>query len=290
MIRTRALAPLLAATLFVGCAPKKQTTLEAPPPEPNPQPQLATDARARAQTLGSLVEQYAAGAGKLPGPNEQQDRQQVSEQFGLLAQILPLLNGPDQPGDFAQQMRIIESSRSQLSSGSMDLSSEPTVDTGLRAAQRALASLQRRMFPEQAEIASQVDAMRATVQELDTVSGAIHRQVAGQSFQRSADAIKSMSQALNQRFSEGATGNKPAPSPAPAAAPTPKPEQPATPTPAQPATPPQPEQPKTEQPKPETPAQPKPEQPAPTPAPTPEPKPEPAKPAQPAQPLPELNK
>jgi outer membrane biosynthesis protein TonB len=165
----------------------------------------------------------------------------------------------------------------------MDLSSEPTVDTGLRATQRALSSLQRRMFAEQADISGQIDAMRATVQELDTVSGPIHRQVAAQSFQRSADAIKSMSQALNQRFSEGAAASKPeaAPTPAPAAATPPKPEQPATPTPAQPATPPQPEQPKTE-----TPAQPKPEQP--TPAPTP--KPESGKPAQPAQPLPELNK
>jgi len=43
MIRTRALAPLLAATLFVGCSPKQKTTLAPPPPEPNPQPQLATD-------------------------------------------------------------------------------------------------------------------------------------------------------------------------------------------------------------------------------------------------------
>jgi hypothetical protein len=281
MTRTRAFASLLAATLFVGCSAKKQTTLAPPPPEPNPQPQLATDARQRAQTLQSLVDQYAASAAKLPGSNEQQDRQQVSDQFGLLAQILPLLNGPDQPGDFAQQMRIIESSRSQLASGSMDLSSEPTVDTGLRAAQRALSSLQRRMFSDHAEISGQIDAMRATVQELDTVSGPIHRQVAAESFQRSADAIKSMSQALNQRFAEGAGGNKPAApeTPAPAAATPPKPEQPTTPAPAQTATPPKPEQPKAE-----TPAQPKPEQPV-TP---PTPKPEPAKPAQP--PLPELNK
>ena len=281
MIRTRALAPLLAATLFVGCSAKKQTTLAPPPAEPNPQPQLATDARQRAQTLQQLVDQYAAGAAKLPGSNEQQDRQQVSDQFGLLAQILPLLNGPDQPGDFAQQMRIIESSRSQLASGSMDLSSEPTVDTGLRAAQRALASLHRRKFAEQADVAGQIDAMRATVQELDTVSGPIHRQVAAESFQRSADAIKSMSKALNQRFAEGAGGNKSAApeTPAPAAATPPKPEQPTTPAPAQTATPPKPEQPKAE-----TPAQPKPEQPV-TP---PTPKPEPAKPAQP--PLPELNK
>src|SRR4051812_22665081 len=121
MTRTRAFASLLAATMFVGCASKKQTSLTPPPPEPNPEPQLATDARQRVQHLGSLAEQYTASAGKLPGANEQQDRQQVSDQFNQLAQILPMLNGPDMAGDFRQQLRIIESTRSQLAGGSMDL-------------------------------------------------------------------------------------------------------------------------------------------------------------------------
>src|SRR4051794_4300435 len=81
MTRTRAFASLLAATMFVGCASKQQTTLTPPPPEPNPEPQLATDARQRVQHLGGAAEQYAASAAKLPGANEQQDRQQVAEQF-----------------------------------------------------------------------------------------------------------------------------------------------------------------------------------------------------------------
>src|SRR6476620_2492747 len=89
MIRTRAFASLLAATMFVGCAPKKQTTLTPPPPEPNPEPRLATDAHQRVQQLGGLADQYTAG--KLPGANEQQDRQLVAEQFNQLSQILPLL-------------------------------------------------------------------------------------------------------------------------------------------------------------------------------------------------------
>jgi hypothetical protein len=288
MIRTRAFASLLAATMFVGCASKQQTTLTPPPPEPNPEPQLATDARQRVQHLGGLAEQYAASAAKLPGSNEQQDRQQVAEQFNQLSQILPLLNGPDMPGDFRQQLRIIESTRSQLSSGSMDLSSEPTVDTGLRAAQRALSSLQQRAFAEQGEIAKHVDAMRAAVQELDTVSGPIHRLVVAKAFQHSAEAVKAMSDALNQRIADGG-GTKPAAA-TPPAQPTPpppaaaKPEQPATPTPTPPAQP-TPPDPKPEQPKAETPA-PKPEQPA---APTPQP--EQPKPAQPTTPPPpELNK
>jgi hypothetical protein len=278
MIRTRALASLLAATLFVGCAPKTETTLTPPPPEPNPEPQLATDARQRVQHLGGLAEQYAASAAKLPGANEQQDRQLVGEQFNQLSQILPLLNGPDMPGDFRQQMRIIDSTRSQLAGGSMDLSSEPTVSTGLRAAQRALSSLQHRMFPEQGAVTQHIDAMRAAVQQLDTVNGPIHRLVAAQAFQHSAQAVKAMSDALNQRMADTGDTKPTAPAqPTTPAKPAPKPEQPPTPTP--PA-----EQPKAEQPKPAE--QPKAETPAPKPA-----EPEKPKPAQPATPaLPELNK
>ena len=279
MIRTRALAALVAATLFVGCSAKKQTTLAPPPPDPNPEPQLATDARQRVQTLGTLADQYAAAAARLPGANEQQDRQLVSEQFSQLSQILPLLNGPDMPGDFRQQMRIIESSRSQLSSGTMDLAAEPTIDTGVRAAQRALSSLQQRAFVEQPEIARHVDAMRAAVGELDTVSGPIHRHVTAQAFQRSAEAIKAMSDALNQRMTDASQPATPAATPPAAAAPA-KPEQPVpTPAAAQP-TPPAAAAP--EQPKAETPAQPtpKPEQPTA----------QPPKPAQPTPPPVELNK
>ena len=283
MIRTRAFASLLAATMFVGCAPKKQTTLTPPPPEPNPEPRLATDARQRVQQLGGLADQYAASAAKLPGANEQQDRQLVAEQFNQLSQILPLLNGPDMPGDFRQQLRIVESTRSQLSGGSMDLSSEPTVATGLRAAVHALSGLRQRSFAEQGEITKPIDAMRAAVQQLDTVSGPIHRLVAAQAFRYSAEAVKGMSDALTQRLTDagGAKAAAPTPTPTPPAQPTPpaagKPEQPAAPTPTPPA-----EQPKPETPKAETPA-PKPEQPA-----APTPKPEQPKPAQPA--LPELNK
>src|SRR5687767_10524132 len=104
---TRAFAALLTATLFFGCAPKTETTLPAPPPDPNPQPQLASDIRARVQHLSTLADQYAQSATKLPGRNEQEDRAAVAQQFAQLAQILPSLNGPEMPGDFRQQLRIV---------------------------------------------------------------------------------------------------------------------------------------------------------------------------------------
>ena len=65
MTHTRAFAsPLLAAALFLGCAPKQTTTLENPPPEPNPQPQLATDVRQRVQQVNDLAKQSADNTAK----------------------------------------------------------------------------------------------------------------------------------------------------------------------------------------------------------------------------------
>jgi len=199
MTNTRAAALLLSVLFIPACAPKTQTTLN-PPPEPNPQPQLATDARERVKELSSRAEEYVKNAGNLPGRNADEDRAQVTQQFALLAQILPMLNGPEMSGDFRQQLRIIDSTRSQLASASQDLSSEPTVDTGLRAAHHALESIDQRDFSATPQIAKSLDAMRAKVRELDSVTGAIHRLVAAQAFKSSAEAIDQMTKALNERL------------------------------------------------------------------------------------------
>jgi hypothetical protein len=272
MINTRAFASLLLTGLLaVGCAPKAQTTLNPPPPEPNPEPQLASDARERIKELVGRVEEYAGGAGKLPGRNEADDRAQVTQQFTLLAQILPILSGPDMTGDFRQQLRIVDSTRAQLTSGSADLSIEPTVDTGLRAAQQALVVLAQRSFSELPDVAKSLDTMRAKNEELDGVTGALHRLVASQSFQASAEAITQMSAALDQRLNDpkGAAPAKPVAENKPAEA-KPAEAKPAEPAPAQPK-----------------PAEAKPAEPAPAEAKPAEPK--PAEP-KPAEPKPELNK
>jgi hypothetical protein len=202
MTNTRAFSLLLAALLFAGCAPKTETTLKPPPPEPNPEPQLASDARERVKELVARSGDFAAGAAKLPGHTEADDRAQVTRQFTLLAQILPILNGPDMSGDFRQQLRIIDATRSQLASGSSDLSIEPTIDSGLRAAHRALASINHRAFSENPDVAKNLDTLRAKNDELDNVSGPIHRLVASQAFQASAGAVSQMTTALDQRLND----------------------------------------------------------------------------------------
>jgi hypothetical protein len=201
MITTRANLLLLTALLAViGCAGKTQTTLKPAPPDANPEPQLATDVHERVKELSTRAQEYAAGCNKLPGQNAQQDRAQTTQQFALLAQILPILNGPDMSGDFRQQLRIIESTRAQLASGTQDLAVEPTVDTGLRAAHRALAGINQRSFTDNPDIAKSLDAMNAKVQELDGTADAIHRLIASQAFRHSAQAITQMSGALSGRL------------------------------------------------------------------------------------------
>jgi hypothetical protein len=105
-------------------------------------------------------------------------------------------------GDFRHQLRVIDSTRAQLASGTQDLSIEPTVDTGLRAADRALTDINQRAFTETPEIAKQLDAMQAKVLELDSVTDAIHRLVAAQAIKASAQAISEMTNAMNQRLND----------------------------------------------------------------------------------------
>jgi hypothetical protein len=200
---------LLAGLLFAGCAPKTQTTLK-PPPEPATEPTLTADARDRAKELSTIADEFAAGATKLPGHTEADDRAEVTKQFALLAQLLPLLNGPDMSGDFRQQLGIVNSTRTLLSSGSQDLAVEPTVDTGLRAANRALTSISQRNFTDLADVTKNLDTMRVKIDELDGISGPIHRLVTSQALKASAQAVTQMASALDQRLNEKAKGDKPA--------------------------------------------------------------------------------
>ena len=218
MIDTRGFASLvlLGAVVWVGgCGSKTQTSMgePPPPPDPNPQAQLAGDVRERVKELQARAAQYANNAKQMPADNEQENRRLVSEQFALLSQMIPMLSGPEMPGGLAQQLRIVESTRTQLANGSMDLAAEPTVGTGLRAAQRALAAINQQAFSEVPEIAKSVDAMAASVNELDRVTGPQHRWVASQAFAHSAAAITRMAEAMGQRL--GNTVNRPAQTPTP---------------------------------------------------------------------------
>jgi len=200
MLHTSALL-LSSAILITGCA-KTQTTLTPPPDHSTTQPSLASSITERVKELQSRASEYATGAKTLPGRNEVEDRATTGQEFALLAQIIPLLAGPEISGDLAQQLRIIDATRNLLLNGSNELSVEPTTDAGLRAAYRALSSIGTRSFADAPDVTKSLDLMRTRVDDLDTASGALHRLVAGQVIQASSEAISQMSANLDTRLNE----------------------------------------------------------------------------------------
>lgn len=209
------IALIIIAALALGGCKKSKTTMEDPPAplDPNPTAQPVGDVRERIMQLQARAAEYTNIAKRLPAGSEEENRRLIAQEFGLLSQMIPMLSGPDMPGELLQQTRILDATRAQLSGGSMELAAEPTIGTGLRAAERALASINRRAFSEVPEIATSLEAMAANVNNLDAASGPQHRWIAAQAFKASANAINKMGATMSQRL--GDTINRPEQTPTP---------------------------------------------------------------------------
>jgi hypothetical protein len=205
----------LAASL-IGCA-KTQTTIAPPPPRPNPPPQVAADPVARMQTLGRLADTYARTSNELPGDSTAQHRQLMAQIFAQLQEILPNLEGPSPGAEFRQQLQVIRDAQAELATGPQDLSPEPTIDTGLRAARDALSSIAQGGFYDQTSLTPLFDQFTAKINQLDTVRGPLHQVVAGDAVAISSQIISKMADALTHRLAEQTT--TPAPTSAPSTAP-----------------------------------------------------------------------
>jgi hypothetical protein len=193
----------LAVALCSGCA-KRQGSM-GKPPEVNPPPKVQASAGARSDELGELSRRFGDTAQSLPGGTPQEHRRLMQQVFAELAQLLPVLYGPNPPGTFRQQVRIVENARTQLGTAPQTLAIEPTVDTALRAARDALESLASRAYFDQARLGQSVDRMNTSVAALDATRGPSHQEAAAESVGAMAQVISQMSNAMSQRLDEGAT-------------------------------------------------------------------------------------
>ena len=200
--------------MIVGCAKKSSTMRDSQPAastaEPTPPPSIARDLDQRTRELREQVQILQTNAHQLPGRDDSSHRQIMQQVFADLTQTLPRVVGPDATGGFRQQLRILSSAQTQLASGSSDLAAEPTIDTGLRAAQNALASAQSRLFYESQPIAQTLEQLRGRISELDSVRGPMHRLVVTQSVDLITRTISQMADVMEAR----ATGEEPAAAPA----------------------------------------------------------------------------
>src|SRR5258708_35684397 len=150
---------------------KTQTRLRPPRAPPNPPPQVASDVGVRVQTLGRLADSLARLSNQLPGPNTAAHRKLMSQAFAQLQEILPMLEGPNPGAEFRQQLQVIADAQAELATGPADLSPEPTIDTGLRAARDVLSALAHASYYERAELTPLFDRLAAKIKERDTVRG-----------------------------------------------------------------------------------------------------------------------
>ncbi|HEY2585022.1 MAG TPA: hypothetical protein VGI81_04565 [Tepidisphaeraceae bacterium] len=208
------LLPLTAVLAGVGvvggCAPKTQTTIAPPPPRPNPPPQVAADPTVRVQTLDRLADEYARTSNDLPGDNAAEHRKLMSQVFAQLEEILPILEGPNPGAEFRQQLQVVRDAQAELSTGPQDLSPEPTIDTGLRAARDVLSSTAQHGFYDQSSLTPMFDQLTAKINQLDTVRGPLHQVVAGEAVGLSSQIISKMADTMTHRLAQEQQGQPPA--------------------------------------------------------------------------------
>ena len=196
------------ALLSAGC-PKRQSTMDRPP-QINPPPPVERNAEVRVDELGGLAKRFAQTANRLPGRNAGEHISLVQQAFTDLAEILPILYGPNPGGPQRQQLRVIESARAQLGAGRQGLAPEPTIGTGLRAARDALDALARGSFFDQPDVAKTIDQLSATVNDLDAARGPNHQQVVAETIDLMSQAVTQMAAALDERLQGEGSGQQPA--------------------------------------------------------------------------------
>lgn len=189
-----------AAIMLLGCGPKKAPTLVTPPPPiTNPRPAASSDVAVRVRNLSRESDNLADDSRKLPGRDAGEHRKLMARVLTDLSQTLPLLGDPAQDRVLAQRLTVIQNSRAQLEHGSTELSAEPTIDTGLRAASAALADLSHSDYYDQAELGPLLDKLSAQIDKLDLDHGPLHSVDVADAVDQTSQIVSKMAAALGER-------------------------------------------------------------------------------------------
>lgn len=199
---TRPAAFLLPAALAViGCAKTSTDVGQQAQKAAATQPAALAqgDATGRVKELIAKVGALQDSANRLPGSSDAEFRQLIGQSFGDLLQVFPYLENEYQSGEYRQGIRILDTSRQQLASGSKDLAIEPTVGQGLRATVRLLNDVNNVVFNNDEQNTKRLDTLRQRVDELDAVHGPMNRVVAAQSVREAASVLQQMTASLAER-------------------------------------------------------------------------------------------
>lgn len=176
----------LAGVLLVGCA-----TPPRPVFRPVSQPSTTQAAAQKAMRLVTLLERLSREGAELPGNTPADQRQRMQQVLADLSEVLPMLGGKADSAELQLQFRLIDSSRGQLGGDAKDWPSAPATNTALRAAQHALEIIARDTGQSETLSASFKD-LAGRVAELDSVRGATHAAVVGQTVRQISQIVQSL--------------------------------------------------------------------------------------------------
>lgn len=128
----------------------------------------------RMSNLRSSVVSLQHTLSQMPTDDESKDRALTLEALGSAASALAAIEGPQPSGSFRQQLRVIESDRTQVQHAGPAVPTEPAVDSALRATYNALVSLRDGRFAGNQQIANEVNEVGQKIPQLDTVRGPLH--------------------------------------------------------------------------------------------------------------------
>lgn len=191
----------------VGCAQKTAPTRVGG--TPGIESPVSADPNQRAGELRRAVGSLEETVARMPGRDRSEDRRLAAEAFASASAAVEQLGGPNPPGAFRQQLRIIDNTRAFLRSSRDEISTDPSVDSGLRSLYGALESVRNRLFRDDKEIGAPLSALSTRLADLDSVRGPLHSLVVAQAFGEASRVIDAMAdkveaaQAASKAYSAG---------------------------------------------------------------------------------------
>jgi hypothetical protein len=189
------IAALLCLALIAGGCSKSRTNRTR-----GQRDDLQQTASERVSNLQASVGELQRTVSQMPADDPNKDRRLTSRALAQTATALAAIEGPRPSGAYRQQVRIIETSRTQLERSSPNVPSEPAVDSALRAAYNALVSLREGRFAGNQSVAQLVSEVGQKIPQLDSNRGSLHSIVVSDIMGSVTRTLKVMTDVIEKRL------------------------------------------------------------------------------------------
>ncbi len=195
--RTTILLLLIASlTLTSGCAKSKTNRTQG-----QGRDRLQQSDSERMSAVQSSVNGLTRTVSMMPADDPARDRKLTLEALAQTSAALAAIEGPNPSGAYRQQLRIIESSRSQLQRTTQNVPIEPATDSALRAVYNAMISLRDGRFSGQQDVAKGVGEVGQKIPQLDAVRGPLHSLQVTDVLTSVAHTLQTMTDIIEKRVS-----------------------------------------------------------------------------------------